>query len=219
MNYNLAMKLSFSKKFMTWFLLKTERFDKENYGNKKRALFKNLKGKVLEIGPGTGVNLNYYPKNIKWIGIEPNPKMQEHVKEKIKRLKIDAKIKSLRAEKIPEKTNSIDFVISTLVLCSVDKPEEVLAEIRRVLKKGDKFLFIEHVADKPGTLRRFFQNLAPYTPWKLFSDNCRTNRETWKTIENAGFKKVKIKHFKQNKGKFNLLEMLIKPHIMGEAVK
>lgn len=211
--------MAFSKKFVAWCLSKSEKIDKEIYGEKKKNLFKKLKGTILEIGPGTGINLPYYPKNIKWVGIEPNKEMHKYIKKKSEKLKIKVEIKNLKAEKIPLKNSSADYVISTLVLCSVDSQEKTLSEIKRVLKKDGKFIFIEHVADKPLTLRRTIQNLAPYTPWKLFSDNCRPNRETWKTIEKSGLKKIKIKHFKIKELRFNPLTFLVRPHIIGEATK
>lgn len=68
------MKASLSQRFVAWFLFNAEKFDKEAYGKRKRQLFRNIKGNILEIGPGTGVNLEYYPNDIKWEGIEPNPK-------------------------------------------------------------------------------------------------------------------------------------------------
>ncbi|PIN89972.1 class I SAM-dependent methyltransferase [Candidatus Pacearchaeota archaeon CG10_big_fil_rev_8_21_14_0_10_34_76] len=206
-----------SQLFVAWCLAKSEKTDESSYGKIKRKLFSNVSGKILEIGPGTGINLKYYPKNIKWIGIEPNNEMIKYLKEKAKKLKIDYKIIRTNAEKIPIKNNSIDFVISTLVLCSVDNQEKVLSEIKRVLKKNGKFLFIEHVADKKETFRRQIQNLAPKTPWKFFSDNCRPNRETWKSINNLGFKKVQIEHF--NLKGVNPLIFIFKPHIIGVAQK
>lgn len=207
------------EKLMAFLLSKSDKVDEDIYGRKKTKLFSSVKGKVLEIGPGTGVNFKYYTKKISWIGIEPNKEMHKFLNEKIEKLGIKAKIKEGKAEKIPLKDSSIDFVISTLVLCSIDDQVKALSEIKRVLKKGGKLLFIEHVADKPGTLRKFFQDIAPHTPWRLFSDNCRPNRETWSNIRNAGFSNVKVNHFKQKESRVNPIAYLIRPHIIGEAIK
>ena len=137
-----------SQRFIAWFLSRGESLEKEMYGDKKRDLFKiRQKSRVLEIGPGTGINLQYYPKNIEWIGIEPNPEMNKHIKTKLKKLDFKARLIKGNAEKIPVKNNSIDYVISTLVLCSVKNPPKTVKEIKRVLKPEGKFLFMEHVAD------------------------------------------------------------------------
>lgn len=207
------------KKLMALLLSKSDKIDENIYGKKKRKLFSEVKGKVLEIGPGTGINLNYYQKSIEWRGLEPNKELHNLLREKIKESSIKANIIECRAEKIPLIDNSVDFVVSTLVLCSVDDQIKALSEIKRVLKKGGKFLFIEHVADKPGTLRRFLQNIAPHTPWKLFSDNCRPNRETWNNIRAQGFSNVKVYHFKQKKFRLNPAAYLTRPHIIGKAIK
>ena len=98
----------------------------------------------------------------------------------------------------------------------MENPSKVLKEIKRVLKTGGKFLFIEHIADKEGTLRRSFQNLAPHTLWRFFSDGCQPNRETKKIIE-CEFKKTKIRKYYQKN--MSLLNYLINPHIIGEAIK
>jgi len=206
-----------SQRFIAWFLSRGESLEKEMYGDKKIELFKiKPKSRVLEIGPGTGINLQYYPKNIEWIGIEPNPEMNKHIKLKLKKLDFKARLIKGTAEKIPIRGNSIDYVVSTLVLCSVKNPSMAIKEIKRVLKPEGKFLFMEHVADNKGTLRRAMQNLAPHTPWKFFSDGCHPNRESWKTIEKE-FNKAKIKRYYEKK--IGLMGYLINPHIIGEAAK
>ena len=206
-----------SQKVISWILLKGENLEDELYGAEKNILLDvKSKSKVLEIGPGTGINLKYYPKNINWIGLEPNPEMTKHIKIKIKEQGINAVLLNGSAEKIPLKNNSIDYVISTLVLCSVNNPLNVVKEIKRVLKSSGKFLFIEHVADEKGTFRRVIQNMTNYTPWRFFSDGCHPNRETWKIIEHE-FKNVEVKkYFLKNGGFFT---WIVKPHIIGKAEK
>ena len=206
-----------SQRFMAWLLSKGEKIEKEMYGHEKKSLFKiKPHSVVLEIGPGTGINLQYYPKSIRWIGIEPNPEMNKHIKIKAKEQGFNIKLINGNAEKIPIKDGSVDYVVSTLVLCSVENPSETLKEIKRVLKSGGKFLFIEHVADKKGTLRRSLQNIAPHTPWKFFSDGCHPNRETSEIIENE-FRGVKVRKYYQKGTGF--LGYLINPHIIGQATK
>jgi len=118
--------------------------------DRKRALFAGLDGSVLEIGPGTGPNLVYYPPGIRWLGVEPNPYMVPYLRTAAARAGLPVDLRPGMAERLPAEDNSMDTVVSTLVLCSVHDPDGVLREIRRVLKPGGQFLFLEHVAAPPG---------------------------------------------------------------------
>lgn len=178
---------------------------------RKRTLLGDLHGNILEIGPGTGPNLAYYASDIHWLGIEPNPAMFPYVQREAQRLGLNAELREGRSELLPVPDASIDAVVGTLVLCSVHNPAKTLQEIVRVLKPGGKFIFIEHVAAPRGTrLRRFQRFVRPL--WSAFSDGCQPDRETWTTIEGAGFNRVQLDHFR-------LAEPIVAPHIAGFAVK
>ncbi len=184
---------------------------------RKRALLGGLHGDVLEIGPGDGPNLRYFAPDVRWVGVEPNPYMHPYLQRTIASLRRAAQ--SYRIEtgdpagrRLPAGDASVDAVVSTLVLCSVDRPEEMLREILRVLKPGGKFVFLEHVAAQPGTRMRWWQDFL--TPaWAFTSDGCHPNRETWVTIAQAGFGEVQLEHFIYPDG------WLASPHIVGIAVK
>ncbi|MCX7595144.1 MAG: class I SAM-dependent methyltransferase [Fischerella sp.] len=154
----------------------------ETMAQLKQALFADLDGRVLEIGPGAGVNLSYYPTNIQWIGIEPNPFMHSYLKQEAERLGLhNIKLRLGSAERLEVEDNSIDIVVSTHVLCSVTNLATTSREIRRVLKPDGRFLFIEHVAAQCGTwTRRIQDGIEPV--WKTMFDNCHPNRETGKII-------------------------------------
>lgn len=177
----------------------------------KQALFANIHGDVLEIGPGTGPNLSYYPKDIHWIGIEPNPYMHPYLQKEAEKLGLNIDIRTGTAERIDAANNSIDTVVSTLVLCSVPNISATLQEILRVLKPGGRFLFIEHVAAPKGTLLRKVQSgIKPI--WKVVADGCNPERETWLALENAGFESVNYQHFEAP-------VPLVSPHVTGIATK
>jgi ubiquinone/menaquinone biosynthesis C-methylase UbiE len=179
---------------------------------KKQALFAGIHGDVLEIGPGTGVNLVYLPVGIRWIGIEPNTFMHGYLRELGLKLGLNIDIRVGTAEQLPVADNSMDAVISTQVLCSVNDPSRVLQEIQRVLKPGGRFLFVEHVAAAPGTTLRRWQRLArPVSA--LIGDGCHPDRETWSDIERAGFALIQLEHFEIESA------VLSKPHIAGVAIK
>lgn len=182
--------------------------------DRKRSLFANLHGNVLEIGPGTGVNLPYYPTDIHWIGIEPNPFMHSYLREAAEKLGLkNVDLQSGKAEQLEVESDSMDAVVSTLVLCSVSHLRGTLQEILRVLKPGGKLLFVEHVAAPQGTwLRQVQRTVQPV--WSVLGDGCHPDRETWKAIEDAGFKTVNYQHFS---GPIPI--PIVKPHIIGEATK
>jgi ubiquinone/menaquinone biosynthesis C-methylase UbiE len=179
---------------------------------KKQALFAGIRGDVLEIGPGTGVNLVYLPVGIRWIGIEPNKFMHGYLRELGLKLGLSLDIRLGTAEQLPVPDNSIDAVISTQVLCSVTDPAKVLREIQRVLKPGGRFLFVEHVAAAPRTTLRRWQRLTrPVSA--LIGDGCHPDRETWSDIEQTGFALIQLEHFEIKSA------VLSKPHIAGVAIK
>src|ERR1051326_4972629 len=118
----------------------------------KRKLLSELKGTVVEIGPGTGANLKYLDRErVRWIGIEPNTFMDAYLHDEAQRLGIGIEIRTGTADPLPLENNSADAVISTLVLCCVPSQQQTLREVLRVLRPGGKLVFIEHVAAEPGT--------------------------------------------------------------------
>jgi SAM-dependent methyltransferase len=185
--------------------------------SRKQALFRNLHGRLLEIGPGGGYNLRFYPAGVDWTGVEPNPYMQRYLQHTLHDLRLpESRFRLHPGEpggvRLPAGEGSMDFVISSLVLCSVPQVQASLREILRVLKPGGQFVFIEHVAAPRGSRLRgrqdFFQPL-----WTLVLDGCHPNRETWGAISGAGFEHVEIEHF-QVPG-----AGVVCPHIIGRAVK
>lgn len=201
----------FISRFNAWLLHKgSDRYNERTHQQKKK-MFSELSGNVLEIGPGTGANLEYYPDEVSLTGLEPNPHMQKYLREKAQQAGKSIEIITGIAEEIPAPDEIFDAVVSTLVLCSVESQSDSLSEIKRVLKPGGKFLFIEHVAARAGSFSRGFQKIVKPL-WKRIADGCHPDRETWKVIEGVGFQKVNIEHFR-------LSLPIVAPHIIGTAIK
>lgn len=178
---------------------------------RKAELFGGLEGDVVEIGPGGGVNLRYFAPDVRWTGIEPNPYLHDVILERARELGRTAELRAGRAEALPFEDGSVDAVVSSLVLCSVGDLEAVLREIRRVLRPGGRFAFVEHVADPRGGGRARLQRLVRPL-WNLLADGCSPDRRTWEAIRGAGFSAVEIEHFE-------VPIPVVAPHIAGFAVR
>ncbi len=179
----------------------------------KRALFEGAAGTFLELGPGTGANFRYLPAGCRWIGIEPNRHMHSALRKRAEEAGIVPEVHLAGARRIGLADSVADVVISTIVLCSVPDVGRTLKELRRVLKPGGRFLFIEHVAAARGTGLRFLQAIM-VPAWRVFGDGCRTNREIGVAIEGAGFSSVEIRELRVPPA-----PRWVSPHIIGQAVR
>jgi ubiquinone/menaquinone biosynthesis C-methylase UbiE len=167
--------------FRRWMMARlytlAQRRHEKHIADRKRELFANLAGTVLEIGPGTGVNFQYMPAGVeRWIGIEPNPHMHAELRDAGASSGLQAEFRTVSTEGMQVEDESVDAVLSTLVLCSVPDPTAVVRDIHRILKPGGRFVFLEHVAAPADTPLRRVQRIArPF--WRYFADGCHLDRE------------------------------------------
>jgi len=202
------MRLRIFAWFMARFGHKADRY----LASYKSKLFADVSGTVLEVGPGAGANFRHFAtKEVRWIGVEPNPYMNRHMAEEARRVGLRIDVLCGAAEDLPVKAASVDYVISTLVLCSVTDQRRALAEVVRVLKPGGKLVFIEHVAAPPGTLLRRIQSVVkPF--WRRMGDGCSPDRETRASIERSGLAVGQMIEFAAPLP-------IVRPHIAGYAIK
>ncbi|HTA14264.1 MAG TPA: class I SAM-dependent methyltransferase [Solirubrobacteraceae bacterium] len=153
---------------------------------RRGELVAKARGRTLEIGAGTGANIPYYPDAIEEVILaEPFEPMRRRLERKLRQRGKSASALDASAEAIPLDDESVDTVVSTLVLCTVDFPDRALAEIARVLRPGGQLLFIEHVRSHSPRTARWQDRLE--TPWRHFAAGCRCNRDTVASIAAAGF--------------------------------
>ncbi|MEM8594055.1 MAG: class I SAM-dependent methyltransferase [Pseudomonadota bacterium] len=182
----------------------------------RSELIKKASGDVLEIGPGTGLNLTHYQDIDSLYLLEPDKSMRQILTQQLAASDIDnriAYVESGHCEHIPLESNSIDTVVATLVLCSVTDVECCLSEIHRVLKPNGSFVFLEHVGAVPhDSACRVWQNRI--TPlWKRVVDNCHLNRDTEALIA-ARFTIASITHDSMRN-----VPPIFRPSIRGIAIK
>lgn len=144
-------------------------------------------GDVLEIGFGSGLNLPYYDadKVRKIFGLEPSEGMRRKAQPNVDASGLDVEFVDLPGEEIPLESQSVDTVVVTFTLCSIDDATAALEGMRRVLKPGGKLLYCEHGAAPDRDVRRWQERLNP--GWKRVSGGCNMNRDVPGLIESTGF--------------------------------
>jgi SAM-dependent methyltransferase len=132
-------------------------------------------GRVLEIGAGSGLSLPHYPLDLtQLVLLEPNAAFRAQLAERIRSLPVRAVVVDGDAHALPFEDSTFDTVTASLLMCSVDDPARVLAEVHRVLRPGGRFLFHEHV--RGGRVRGVVQDLlTPLHTW--LADGCHANRD------------------------------------------
>ncbi|CAM6083394.1 unnamed protein product [Calypogeia fissa] len=187
----------------------------------KRQLFGKLDENVehiLELGIGTGPNLKYYrnlPHLQQVVGLDPNLQMAKYCAASATAAGLsDSQFEFFNAvgEGMPVPDESMDAVVCTLTLCSVSNVPRTLEEVKRVLRPGGAFLFVEHVVAPEDTGLRFWQGvLDPLQQW--VADGCHLTRDTLQYIDGAHFGSVQSE-------RFNVASVyLFSPHIRGIAYK
>jgi SAM-dependent methyltransferase len=175
----------------------------------RRELLSQASGRTIDLGAGTGVNLDLYPKAVsELVMAEPDPHMLKQLRAKAGG-RGGVEISAASAQDLPFADDSFDTAVFTLVLCTVPDPAAALREAARVLKPGGKMLFIEHVRGETG-LAGWQDRLE--RPWRFLADGCHCNRDTVALIETSPFELGRVEH-----GRLPKAPPIVSPLVRGSA--
>ena len=152
----------------------------------RERLLGAARGRVLEIGVGSGLNLPLYPARVREIvALEPSPRLLAMSRRLASGLSLPVKFIQGSAEMIPLKAGTVDTVVTTWTLCTISAVIEALQEMRRVLGPNGQLLFVEHGLAPDNNVRKWQDWLTP--AWKRIGGGCHLNRPIRAMVENAGF--------------------------------
>lgn len=151
----------------------------------RRRTLASAQGRILEIGFGTGMNLQYYPPTVRRIeAIDPDVDLDRYSAPRIAASNIEVDFHHLDAEHLPFESDSFDTVACTLTLCSIPDVGHALAEVRRVLRPGGRFLFLEHGLSPDAGVARWQRRLTPLQ--KRIGGGCHLDRPTERVVRASG---------------------------------
>jgi ubiquinone/menaquinone biosynthesis C-methylase UbiE len=187
--------------------------EKAGLRERRARLLESARGKVLEIGAGTGANLPLYGANVEALTVtEPEAPMARRLAKHLREQSRAADLVEASAEQLPLPDGQFDTVVSTLVLCTVPDPLRALREVWRVLKPGGQLLFIEHVRSDDPKLAKWQDRLNGIN--RVVAHGCNCNRSTLDVIKQSGFTIHSLE-----KGLLAKAPPFVRPLIIGTAIK
>lgn len=144
------------------------------------------RGRVLEVGIGTGLNLAHYGQGVDRVdGVEPDPHMRRRCRARLESVSVPVQLHAVGAEALPFDAETFDDVVCTFALCTIPDPASALREVHRVLRPGGRLLFAEHVVSRHGPARALQHALDPL--WTRLAGGCHLTRCAASLVRDAGF--------------------------------
>jgi SAM-dependent methyltransferase len=234
--------------FASWYPKAAAANDRSGFAKYRARLVEGLRGEVVEIGPGSGLNFPHYPAEVtRVVAIEPEPRLRELAEQAARDLRAQWEQQAQReqpeqqelqapqvprapqaprgpqikliggvAEDLPLPDAGFDAVVVSLALCSVRDQPAALAEIRRVLRPGGQFRFLEHVRARRRAAA-LAQRTLDATVWPLIGAGCRCARRTEQAVSAAGFEPAELERFRFPAS--SPVPRPTAPHVLGSAIR
>jgi ubiquinone/menaquinone biosynthesis C-methylase UbiE len=181
----------------------------------RRRLLAGLKGRVVEVGAGTGVHFQYYPSSVtEVLAVEPEPNLRATAESAAREAGVAVRVTPGTAEALPAADASMDAGVSAGLLCSVHDPAAALAELARVIRSGGELRFYEHVISRRPRAALLQRGLDATGVWARAMGGCHTSRDTEAAIARAGFR---IESIERSTFHPTLLDVPVAPKILGRA--
>jgi SAM-dependent methyltransferase len=191
-----------------------ETAEKRGATDHRRRLLEGLRGTVVEVGAGNGLNFAHYPSGVtEVVAVEPEPTLRGEAQAAAGKAGVPVRVIAGVADELPLEGDSADAVVASLVLCSVPDQQRALTEIRRVLRPGGELRFYEHVVPRRQPKRLLLQMLDGSRLWPAVAGGCHLARDTTEAIERASFEIEEIDRFGFAAAPFQPQI----PHILGRA--
>ena len=151
----------------------------------RRENLAGLSGRVLEVGAGTGTNFELYPDTVtEVVAVEPERRLAALAQQAAASAPVSVTVTAETVEQFSH-AEPFDAAVCSLVLCSVDDPDQVVQQLFSALRPGGELRYFEHIASSGARAR--LQKIADATLWPRIAGNCHTHRHTEQTIAAAGF--------------------------------
>jgi SAM-dependent methyltransferase len=164
----------------------------------RQEVLAGVGGEVLEIGFGTGLNLEHYPERVRRIAtVDPAEEMSRLARKRTERCRIELDRRIRSAEELPFGTGTFDFVVSTWTLCSIPEVGQAVAEVYRVLKPGGRFIFLEHGLSDDPRIQRWQRRLNPIQ--RRLAGGCRLDLDVEAIVRGQPFESLSLDRFQMER--------------------
>lgn len=170
------------------------KIEEKIFAHKRHDLLHLLSGNVLDVGSGTGVNFIHFSNLAQVTALEPNKKMMDYAMSKLPvEAEVNLVLGGIGDESTAFEENSFDYIVSTLVLCTIPNPELAFQHFKKWLKPNGKLILIEHIRSHNHVAGLAQDVINPV--WQLAADGCNLNRNTDKMVKDAGFEVIDENYF------------------------